>query len=343
MEWKKFTIKTTSAAEEVVTGILADLEIYSVEIEDSVPLTEAEKAQMFVDIAPVRPDDGAAYISFYVEDTEDWKSVLNNVQQALLQNKSMYMLMAQEEGADEPLLDMGECTITTSETEDADWINNWKQFFQHFYIGDILFKPSWETENQNDEEIIAKAMAEDGIKPSMVIHIDPGTAFGTGKHETTQLCIKKLQEMVKPGDTVLDVGTGSGVLAMLAFKFGAKKIFATDLDPCSVDACADNLGKNGLAEADFHLVIGNLIDDKKVQDETGYECYDIVVANILADVLIPLTPAAVKAMKPGAYFITSGIIQGKEQSVADAMKAAGLSVEAIEEQGEWRLVMGRKA
>lgn len=343
MEWKKFTIKTTAAAEEVVTGILADLDIYSVEIEDSVPLTEAEKAQMFVDIAPVRADDGAAYISFYVEDTEDWKSILTNVQQALLQNKSMYMLLAQEEGMDVPMLDMGECTITTSETEDADWINNWKQFFEHFYIDDILFKPSWETENQTDDEIIAKAKAEDGITPAMVIHIDPGTAFGTGKHETTQLCIKKLKEMVKQGDKVLDVGTGSGVLAMLAFKFGATQIFATDLDPCSVDACQDNLGKNGLADADFNLVIGNLIDDKKVQDETGYECYDIVVANILADVLIPLTPAAVNAMKPGAYFITSGIIEGKEESVAEAMRAAGLEVKAIEAQGEWRLVMGQKA
>lgn len=331
MEWKKFTITTRAEAEDIITGILAELEIYSVEIEDSVPLTEAEKAQMFVDIAPVREDDGNAYVSFYVEDTEDWKGVLVNVQKALETAKG------QEWGSI-----LGDCTITTSETEDVDWINNWKQYFSHFYIGDILFKPSWETEELSDAELIAQAKEEDNVEASMVIHIDPGTAFGTGKHETTQLCIKKLRELVKTGDKILDVGTGSGVLAMLALKFGADSVYATDLDPCSVDACKDNLGKNGLENADFQLIIGNLIDDEKVQKAAGYECYDIVVANILADVLIPLTPAAVAAMKKGAYFVTSGIIEGREDSVADAMKAAGLEIVAVESQGEWRCVVGKK-
>lgn len=315
MEWKKFTIKTLSTAEDIITGILADLEIYSVEIEDKVALTEAEKAQMFVDIAEARPDDGIAYISFYMEDGEDYRSVLDSLRDELVE-ASKYT-------------DLGELTIETSNTEDQDWINNWKQYFKQFYIDDILFIPSWEKINDNQ-------------KDGMVIHIDPGTAFGTGGHETTQLCIKKLRQCVKKGDKVLDVGTGSGILSMLAFKFGAKKIVATDLDPCSVDACTDNFEKNDLKDADFKLIIGNLISDSDVQQEVGYGEYDIVVANILADVLVPLTPQAVKAMKDGAYYITSGIIDGKQQVVAKAMEDAGLTVVSIEDQGEWHCVTGRK-
>lgn len=316
MEWKKFTIKTLSDAEDIVTGVLADNEIYSIEIEDTVPLTDQEKAQMFVDIAPERNDDGIAYISFYLEEGEDYKSKLEAVN-ASLQEAAGYC-------------DLGELSITTESTEDQDWINNWKQYFKQFYIDDILFIPSWEeVKNPGDA--------------SMIIHIDPGTAFGTGSHETTQLCIRELKEYVKEGYDVLDVGTGSGILAMMAFKFGAKSVYATDLDPCSVDACQDNFKKNSLGDENFTLVIGNIIDDAKVQKDAGFEKYDIVVANILADVLVPLTPAAVAAMKKGAYFITSGIIEGKEQLVAKAMEDAGLKVVSIKEQGEWRCVTGMKA
>jgi len=315
MEWKKFTIKTLSTAEDIITGILSDLEIYSVEIEDKVALTEAEKAQMFVDIAEERPDDGLAYISFYMEEGQEYKSVIEALRNELIE-ASKYT-------------ELGELTIETSSTEDLDWINNWKQYFKQFYIDDILFIPSWEEVSEDNNA-------------SMIIHIDPGTAFGTGGHETTQLCIKKLRECVKEGDKILDVGTGSGILSILAFKFGASSIMATDLDPSSVDACADNFEKNDLTDADFKLIIGNLICDESVQEEVGFGEYDIVVANILANVLVPLTPQAVKAMKDGAYFITSGIIDGKEQVVAKAMEDAGLTVVSIEDQGEWHCVTGRK-
>lgn len=336
MQWKKFTINTRAEAEELITGILAELDIYSVEIEDSVPLTEAEKAQMFVDIAPDRENDGSARISFYVDGDEDYKNLIVQVQKALEEYKE---LQSQLSGDDR--IDMGECSIEASDTEDADWINNWKQYFSHFCIDDILFEPSWEGDGRSDEEILNDTEKETGSRPSMIIHIDPGTAFGTGKHETTQLCIKALREFVKDNDRILDVGTGSGVLAMMALKFGAASVFATDLDPCSVPACEDNFEKNSLAAADFKLTIGNLIDDKAVQDEAGYECYDVVVANILADILIPLTPAAVKTMKKGAYFITSGIIEGRENDVAKAMEENGLTVVSIREQGEWRCVIGQ--
>lgn len=315
MKWNKYTILTLSSAEDVVTGALAEQEIYSVEIEDSVPLTPLEKEQMFVDILPEKEDDGVARISFYLEEDDDCETIVAGVKAALAELKQFG--------------EIGECTITTSETEDQDWINNWKQFFKQFYLDDILFVPSW-------EEVPAEA------KDKLVIHIDPGTAFGTGMHETTQLCIRELRKYVNEDTKLLDVGTGSGVLSLLAFKFGAKSAMTTDLDPCAVEATADNLAKNDLSDADFTLIIGNIIDDREVQDKVGYECYDIVVANILADVLLPLTPVVVHQMKPGGMYITSGIIEGKELLVADAMKKAGLTVVSITEQGEWRCVVGKK-
>ncbi len=350
MTWKKFTIKTRSEAEEVITGILASLDIFSVEIEDSVPLTDEEKAQMFVDIAPERNDDGIAYVSFYLSDEEgaegtdssesgaknDYKSILTSLNKAILEYKA---------NKDDPFyVDIGECSITTTDTEDADWINNWKQYFKSFTIDDILFIPSWETEGISDEELMEK-YSKEGSEVSMVIHTDPGMAFGTGKHETTRLCIrairKELEERSSAGMKLLDLGTGSGILSLLAFKFGAKSIMATDLDVAAIDACEDNFARNNLTEQDFSLIIGNIIDDKSVQDMVGYDCYDVVVANILADILIPMTPMAVAALKKGGTFITSGIIEGREGDVMEAMKVAGLSDIKCESDGEWRCVTGR--
>ena len=377
MTWKKFTIKTRSEAEEVITGILASLDIFSVEIEDSVPLTDEEKAQMFVDIAPERNDDGIAYVSFYLSDEDgaegtdspesgaknDYKSILTSLNKAILEYKA---------NKDDPFyVDIGECSITTTDTEDADWINNWKQYFKSFTIDDILFIPSWETEGISDEELMEK-YSKEGSEVSMVIHTDPGMAFGTGKHETTRLCIrairKELEERSSAGKEnspygeslkslkagtgspdqrsgagmkLLDLGTGSGILSLLPFKFGAESIMATDLDVAAIDACEDNFARNNLTERDFSLIIGNIIDDKSVQDMVGYGCYDVVVANILADILIPMTPMAVAALKKGGTFITSGIIEGREGDVAQAMEAAGLSDIKCESDGEWRCVTGR--
>ena len=177
----------------------------------------------------------------------------------------------------------------------------------------------------------------------MVLHIDPGTAFGTGMHETTQLCIRQLRKYITPETELLDVGTGSGILAILSLMFGAKHAVGTDLDICAIDAVADNCKNNGIAPEQFEMMIGNIITDKEVQDKVGYECYDIVVANILADVLVPLTPVIVNQLKPGGIYITSGIIDDKEQTVVDAVKAAGLEVLEVTYQGEWVSVTSRKS
>ena len=148
----------------------------------------------------------------------------------------------------------------------------------------------------------------------MILHIDPGTAFGTGMHETTQLCIRQIKKYVNSETQILDVGCGSGILAILALMYGAKHAKGTDLDPCALDATLENMKDNGINPEDFEVIIGNIITEKSVQDWAGYHCYDIVVANILADVIIPLAEIADEFMKPGAVFISSGIINLKSYS-----------------------------
>ena len=316
MKWNQFRLKTTTEAEDIVSSMLADLGIEGVQIEDKIPLTQQDKEQMFVDILPDIPeDDGVAYLTFYLDPDLDAGTILAQVREEMEQMRAY--------------VDVGDATIEESETEDVDWVNNWKQYFPQFYIDDILVIPSWED-----------VKAEDSDK--LVIHIDPGTAFGTGMHETTQLCIRALRKYVKNGDLVLDVGCGSGILGMLALKFGAGHSIGTDLDPCALDATHENMEVNGIAKDQYKVMIGNIIDDKDVQDAVGYEKYDIVLANILADVLEPLTPVIVHQMKPGAVYITSGIIEDKETVVTEAVKAAGLEVLEVNHQGEWVSVVARK-
>lgn len=316
MKWNQFRLKTTTEAEDIVSSMLADLGIEGVQIEDKIPLTQQDKEQMFVDILPDIPeDDGVAYLTFYLDPDLDAGTILAQVREEMEQMRAY--------------VDVGDATIEESETEDVDWVNNWKQYFHQFYIDDILVIPSWED-----------VKAEDSDK--LVIHIDPGTAFGTGMHETTQLCIRALRKYVKNGDLVLDVGCGSGILGMLALKFGAGHSIGTDLDPCALDATHENMEVNGIAKDQYEVMIGNIIDDKDVQDAVGYEKYDIVLANILADVLEPLTPVIVHQMKPGAVYITSGIIEDKETVVTEAVKAAGLEVLEVNYQGEWVSVVARK-
>ncbi len=316
MKWNKFRLKTRTEAEDIVSSMLADLGIEGVEIEDKVPLTKSDKEQMFVDILPeTEEDDGIAYLSFYLEDDADIPAILENVKRELEEMKEF--------------IDLGECSIEVSETEDLDWVNNWKKYFHQFYVDDILIIPSWEDVKPEDED-------------KMIIHIDPGTAFGTGMHETTQLCIRQIRKYVTKDSTVLDVGCGSGILGMLALKFGAKYSVGTDLDPCAIESTYENMEVNGITKDRYEVMIGNIIDDKEVQDKAGYEKYDIVAANILADVLVPLTPVIVKHLKKGGIYITSGIIDNKEQTVVEAVKAAGLEVLEVTYQGEWVSVTARK-
>lgn len=317
MKWKKFTLTTTTEAVDLVSSMFDDIGIEGIEIEDNVPLTDKETKGMFIDILPeLPPDEGIAKVSFYLDDDADAEEILKKV----------------EEGLDELSLftNLGARTITSGETEDKDWINNWKQYFKPFTVDDILIKPTWE---EIPEE----------HKDKLLIQIDPGTAFGTGQHETTQLCIRQLRKYVTSETVLLDVGTGSGILGITALKLGAKAVFGTDLDENAITAVGENLEANGIDSEKFAVLQGNIIDDKDVQDAAGYEKYDVAVANILADVIILLQKEVPVHLKKGGIFITSGIINMKEEAVRAAF-AANDAFEVIEVtyQGEWLSVTARK-
>ena len=317
MKWNKYTLKTRTEAEDLISSMMQEAGIEGIEIEDKVPLSDEDKAQMFVDILPDMPDDdGVAYISFYPEPETDQAAMLLKVQEGLDEIRSWGV-------------DVGEATITASETEDKDWINNWKEYFHQFYVDDILIKPSWEEVRPEDRD-------------KLLIQIDPGTAFGTGMHETTQLCIRQLRKHLTPETVLLDVGTGSGILSIISLKLGAKRAVGTDLDTNALAAVKENMQVNGIDPSSFEMMIGNIITEKEVQDRVGYGCYDIVVANILAEVLVPLTPVILDQLKPGGVYITSGIIDDKEDLVVQTIKDCGLKILEVTYQGEWVSVTARK-
>lgn len=327
MKWTRIQIKTITDAEDIIISYLYDIGLEGAQIEDKVPLTAMEKEQMFVDILPDCPDDdGIAYLSFFVEENENGELLLNG---EVTEKEEILSQVEEQLEEIRSFMDIGEGAVSVDETEDIDWINNWKQYFHQFYIDDLLVIPSWEEVSEED-------------KDKMILHIDPGTAFGTGMHETTQLCIRQLKKHITPETELLDVGTGSGILAIISLMYGIKHAVGTDLDPCAIEATRENMEANGIAPEQFDVMIGNIISDKEVQDQVGYECYDIVVANILADVLVPLTPVIVNQLKPGGIYITSGIIDDKEQTVVDAVKAAGLEVLEVTYQGEWVSVTSQK-
>lgn len=317
MKWNKFTLTTTTEAVDLISNLFDEIGIEGIEIEDNIPLTAAETKGMFIDILPeLPPDEGVAKVSFYLEDVSDLERVLREI----------------EEGLDDlsNFVDVGDRVITTSETEDKDWINNWKQYFKPFTVDDILIKPTWEEIPKEHED-------------KLLIQIDPGTAFGTGQHETTQLCIRQLRKYITKDSSVLDVGTGSGILGITALKLGAKEVFGTDLDENAIVAVGENLEANQIGGDKFKVLQGNIIDDKAVQEQAGYACYDIVVANILADVIIILQKEIPIHLKQGGIFITSGIINMKEAAVKEALEA-NEALEIIETtyQGEWVSITARK-
>ncbi len=317
MKWKKFTLETTTEAVDYLGSLFEDVGIQGMEIEDNIPLTAAETKGMFIDILPeLPPDDGTARVSFYLDDQDDAEAILKAVQEGLEELKQF--------------TDVGAGTITASETEDKDWINNWKQYFKPFTVDHILIKPTWEPVPEEH-------------KDKLLIQIDPGTAFGTGKHETTQLCIRQLEKYVQPGVKVLDLGTGSGILGITALKLGADYVYGTDLDENAITAVHENLEANGIDEEKFGVIQGNIIDDPAIQDAAGYECYDIAVANILADIIILIQKEVPVHLKKGGIFISSGIIDMKEEAVRQALEAnEAFEILEMTRQGEWVSFTARK-
>lgn len=311
MQWKKFTLETTTDALDLVCGMLMEVGIDSFEIEDKKQITQEEKKEMFIDILPDLKDDGIAKIIFYLD--------INTTDKE--QNELFVKI---KEGLTElnTFVNTGSGKISETTTEDKDWINKWKEFFKPFSVDDILIKPTWEK-------------CEDVSKYKMVIEIDPGTAFGTGLHETTQLCIRQLRKYILPHTKLLDVGCGSGILSIIGKKLGAFDVSGIDIDEAAVEASIENAKVNKIYDH-IDFIQGNIIDDKQIQDQTGYECYDVVVANILADIIIPLSKVIAPHMKVGGLFITSGIIYSKEKEVVEAIESnPQLVIKEITKQKDW--------
>ena len=271
MKWDKYTIETTTEAEDIISAMLVELGIEGVEIENFVPLSEEEAGGMLIDFPlELPPDNGKSKVSFYLEAGQDHTQTLQQVLAALEEQRQF--------------MDIGSCLISSSQTEDIDWMNNWKQFFHAFTIDNILIKPTWEARKAEDADKI-------------LIEIDPGISFGTGKHETTQLCIRQLQKYIRNTPKVLDLGCGSGILSIAALKLGADSVVGIDIDENCIQSSLENMQVNHLDASRASFYTGNLIHDTKLQQQVGTGQYDIVDANILADVIIPMTPVVVSCLK----------------------------------------------
>lgn len=320
MKWNKYRLKTTTQAEDFVSGILLELGISGVQIEDNVQISQEEKEAQFIDyLADLPEDDGTAYISFYTEENSEDKNdeeLLDTLRKKLKEANVF--------------INVGEGSIEKSLTEDVDWVNNWKKYFKSFTVDNFFIKPTWE------------ALDEEHRNMEM-IEIDPGTAFGTGKHDTTQLCIKQLIKYVKHGDKVLDLGCGSGILSIVAKKLGAADVDMTDIDPAAIQAVGENFAVNKMSMDDVEVIAGNVLEDKQLQTKFEQKQYDIVVANILADVIIPIAGMVDRFLKQGGIFISSGIIYMKEDEVKDAVNNnENLELKDIVNQGDWRSIVAVK-
>ena len=317
MKWVKITVDTTTEAVDFISSLFDELGLEGIEIEDKVPLTEEEKKQMFIDILPEpEPDDGKAVVSSYVKE-EDY------------QNSLKYDI---EKGLDElrAFVDVGEGRVTISVRDDQDWVNNWKKYFKPFRVADdIVIKPTWET-------------LEEENKDDLVIEIDPGTAFGTGAHETTRLCIESIRKHITKDASLLDVGCGSGILSIISIKLGAKAVSATDIDTEAIRATKENMEVNGIPEGAITTYNGNIIDDEALQEKVGYGCYDLVVANILADIIIPLSAEIGKHMKKDGLFVSSGIIAMKREEVREALLSNGFEIVEENTLKDWVSFVARK-
>ncbi|MDF2907286.1 MAG: prmA [Herbinix sp.] len=319
MKWTKFTLDTTTEAVDLVSDMLNDLGIAGIEISDNVPITEEERKQMFIDILPeLSEDDGTAQVSFYVEVEENIEDLLEKVK-AGLEELSAYT-------------NIGTGNIEVSQTEDKDWINNWKEFFKPFRVDDtIVIKPTWEELTDQKEG-------------DLIIEIDPGTSFGTGAHETTKLCIIGIKKHMKPDAVVLDAGSGSGILSILAKKLGAKEVLGMDIDPNATISAIENAEVNQLEidKGKLSFITGNIIEDDGIRTEIGKEKFDMVVANILADVIIPLSEVIGENLKDGGIFISSGIIYMKEEAVKEALIKNHFTILEVNKMGDWVSFVAQK-
>lgn len=345
MEWIKYQIHTTTAATEGIGTILNELGIDGFEISDHVPLSAKEEAKMFTDIpAELPPDDGKAILTFYMENSQEEKtfySTGSSLRDAELQKEKkklqiltpedMIALLQKKIKEKSSYFPLSVEKITYTVEDDSLWKDKWKENFKAFRIAkDILIKPSW-------EETPTDCKADD-----IIIQINPGSAFGTGTHETTKLCLLSLRKYISSETRLLDAGCGSGILAISALLCGAHSAFCLDIDPAAVSGTLENASLNNLPEERLHAIHANILEDgASIKQKAGGK-FDIAVANILADVIVSLSEHIGEYLKPNGLFISSGILAEKAGVVEETILQNHFNILEKNQMGDWISFVARK-
>jgi ribosomal protein L11 methyltransferase len=314
MIWTKLSIDTSCEAVDLISAFLDELGVEGVMVEDNVPLSEEDLKTMYVDIPLITgEDDGSAKVSCFVDDSFDIESLKADIASELTRL--------------EAFIPVGTKEITISKTDDdSNWQNNWKQYFKPFRLEDnIVILPTWETYDDIKEDDI-------------VVAIESVLAFGTGTHETTKLCIGQIKKYLKEGQSIFDVGCGSGILSIIGVYLGAGYVHGMDIDEIAVKASHENAAANGFDRDRIDFTCGNLLDG---ETHTPDRKYDIVVANILADVIMPLSGVIRPYMAENGLFITSGIIDTKEEEVKEALIQNGFQIVDVIHMNDWVSIVAR--
>lgn len=336
MNWVKYQLYTTTNYAETIGEILCSLGINGYEITDHVPLSEKEEKQMYTDIpADMGFDDGSSVLTFYTEADGNTDSTLFSTGSSLRDERledtphivEPDMLIEDIKSRIKELqkfMPVSMPRITYSVENDADWKDKWKENFKPFRIADnIIVKPTWEE------------TPRDACENDIVIEIDPSSAFGTGTHETTKLCILSLKDYITPKTKILDVGCGSGILAISALLCGAESALCLDIDPAAVNATVDNARKNNISPDRLKAIYANILEYGDILKKDCDELFDIAVANILADVIVPLAGHIGKFIKSNGIFISSGILAEKADEVCEALVKNSFKILKKSTLGEW--------
>ncbi len=315
MDWIKVTIYTSAEGIEGVTGRLYQLGITGLEIEDEQDFLEFLENNKqywdYVDEDLMKQKHTETKVSCYVSNDMNGNELLIAIRDSMKEMKDL---------DDDDSYGRLEVEIENTSTED--WANNWKKYFHPMEVGEkILIKPEWEELTEPTDRL--------------VFNINPGMSFGTGSHYTTQLCIEALEKYIKPGIKMLDLGCGSGILSILSLMLGAKEAVAVDIDPNAVDTAYENAQMNNIGREHYKVLSGNVVTDKEIQDIISQDKYEVVAANIVADVIIGLAPKAREYMKEGGVFITSGIIEGRQDEVKEALEENGFEIVDIRNRKDW--------